>query len=77
MLFSEFVNARRYQRKYLAQELELDEALLPLFASLLGNDWVSKNVLARFHAKIHEEEVDRFKSLARLLSQYKTVQVRS
>lgn len=43
---------RKYHRSLLAEHLDIEESLLPLLASLMGNDYVGKDVLLPFDQEL-------------------------
>ena len=57
-----------FYRRELASHFGISEELLPLFASLAGNDYVSFEALAEFRPTMNRGKASRFRSIANILS---------
>ena len=71
------LTARIFYRSDVASNLGIREELLPLFASLVSNDYVSWEALEPFHCEIYtsasdgrKRKVDRFSDVKKFLSQF-------
>ena len=71
------LTARIFYRSDVASNLGIREELLPLFASLVSNDYVSWQALEPFHCEIYssasdgrKRKVDRFSDVKKFLSQF-------
>ena len=61
-----------FYRDKLASHFGIREEFLPLFASLVGNDYVSSEVLAEFKPTLNRGKASRFRSIADILSDSRT-----
>ena len=61
-----------FYREKLASHFGISEELLPLFASLVGNDYVSCEALAEFRPTLNRGKAARFASIASILSDSST-----
>ena len=66
------LTAKIFYREKLASHFEISEEFLPLFASLVGNDYVSSEVLAEFRPTLNRGKASRFRSIANILSGSRT-----
>eukprot|EP00163_Fabomonas_tropica_P032712 TRINITY_DN832_c0_g1_i1.p1 TRINITY_DN832_c0_g1~~TRINITY_DN832_c0_g1_i1.p1 ORF type:complete len:753 (-),score=259.07 TRINITY_DN832_c0_g1_i1:255-2513(-) len=74
------VHVQVFSAKRLAKELDIDQALLPLFAACYGNDQIDSAVLLPLHQYVGEKfpqaqssRRSLFGSVAQFLAQYKSV----
>ncbi|XP_020624181.1 protein asteroid homolog 1-like, partial [Orbicella faveolata] len=61
-----------FYREELASHFGIRAEFLPLFASLVGNDYVSFEVLAEFRPTLNRGKASRFASIANILSDSRT-----
>ena len=61
-----------FYREELASHFGIRAEFLPLFASLVGNDYVSYEVLAEFGPTMNPGKASRFRSIANILSDSRT-----
>ena len=67
-----FLTADIFYREKLASHFGISEEFLPLFASLVGNDYVSSEALAEFRPTLNCGKASRFASIANILSHSRT-----
>ena len=59
--------------QYVKQEFAIDSEMLPLLASLLGNDYVSDDLLSTFRKKVPNRAPNQVPDIASFLSQYQSI----
>ncbi|XP_028395374.1 protein asteroid homolog 1-like [Dendronephthya gigantea] len=62
---------KKFKFQNFAKHLGIDPGMLPLFASLIGNDYVSEDVLEQFMVYL-QQPTDKIPAIAKFLSKYKS-----